>query len=232
MAKYIDINNHLGYIAAMNNILLPPCGPFTPASTSPDDPDEVVPDFPFDPVPLRERHDGWTPERQADFIAALAETGCVDMAAKAVGKSTQTAYRLRRHFDAQSFRQAWDAALDYAIRRLSDAVYSRAIHGVPVPHYYKGELVGEHRRYNDRLAMFLMRYRDPLKYGKHLDDLAFFGDTEMFAIKLARFMNAVESEIPAYPPKKKRGQKKAARVVADNHDSDGQVHDTPPIDMV
>ena len=41
---------------------------------------------------------------------------------------SQSAYRLRRHFDAQGFRLAWDAAFDYAIRRLSDAVMSRAIH--------------------------------------------------------------------------------------------------------
>ena len=183
--------------------------PQSAASSPHCDDDEALPEFPFDAVPLRERHDGWTPERQADFIAALAETGCVNMAAKAVGKSTQTAYRLRRSFDAQSFRQAWDAALDYAIRRLSDAAYSRAIHGVAIPHFYKGELVGEHRRYNDRLAMFLMQYRDPLRYGKHLEDLAYYGDVEMFAVKLARFINAVENEVPPYPPKKKRGRKKA-----------------------
>jgi hypothetical protein len=30
----------------------------------------------FAPVPLRYRHDGWTPERQRGFIEALAATRC------------------------------------------------------------------------------------------------------------------------------------------------------------
>lgn len=29
----------------------------------------------FTPVPRKPRHDGWTPERQKAFIAALADTG-------------------------------------------------------------------------------------------------------------------------------------------------------------
>lgn len=152
----------------------------------------LTPDF--DPVPVRERHDGWTRERQAEFIAALGETGCVTDSCRRVGMSIESAYRLRRRFDARSFRLAWDAALDYGIRRLSDAVLSRAIYGVPVPHYYKGELVGEHRRYNDRLAMFLMRYRDPLRYGRHLDKVSYEGHDELFALRLQRGIGSVESE--------------------------------------
>jgi hypothetical protein len=150
--------------------------------------------FGFDAVPVRERHDGWTRDKQAEFIAALAESGCVEHACDFVGMSKATAYRLRRRPDARSFRVAWDAALDYAIRRLSDAVYSRAINGVAVPHYYKGELIGEHRRYDERLAMFLMRYRDPLRYGKFLDGNKYEGTDEIFAIRLASLQLEVEDE--------------------------------------
>jgi hypothetical protein len=131
----------------------------------------------FAPVRVRRRHDGWTPERQTQFIKALAECGCVADACRRVGMSSESAYALRRHYDAQAFRLAWDAALDYAIRRLSDAAFSRAIHGVPVPHYYKGELVGEHRRYDERLTQFLLRYRDPLRYAKSLDKEQYDGAT-------------------------------------------------------
>ncbi|HEX8572955.1 MAG TPA: hypothetical protein VF759_09400 [Allosphingosinicella sp.] len=38
----------------------------------------------FTPVPRRYRHDGWTPEWQKAFIAALAVTGCVERAARMV----------------------------------------------------------------------------------------------------------------------------------------------------
>ena len=129
--------------------------------------------FAFDPVSLRARWDGWLPEKQDDFIRALAETGCVDESCRRVKMSASSAYALRARPDAQSFRLAWDAALDMAMPRMSDAAISRCIYGVPVPHFYKGEQIGEHRRYDERLTMFLLRYRDPVRYGKWLDRVEF-----------------------------------------------------------
>ncbi|QYE34383.1 hypothetical protein KZX46_16595 [Polymorphobacter sp. PAMC 29334] len=123
----------------------------------------------FTPVFTRNRHDGWTKQKQVGFINALAETGCVTDACRAVGMSTESAYALRRRYDAIDFRMSWDLALDYAVHRLADAALSRAIHGVAVPHYYKGEVVGEHRRYNETLTMFILRYRDPVIYARSRD---------------------------------------------------------------
>lgn len=65
----------------------------------------------FLPVPLRARRDGWTPQRQARFIGLLAQTGCVRRAARMVGLSRESAYRLRRHPRAGSFNAAWNTAL-------------------------------------------------------------------------------------------------------------------------
>ena len=136
-------------------------------------PDHVIDDSPltFTPVPVRYRHDGWTHERQEDFIRALAASGCVEESARCVGKSASSAYELRARPEAQSFRLAWDAALDMAMPRMSDAAISRCIYGVPVPHFYKGEQIGEHRRYDERLTMWMLRYRDPVRYGKWLDKI-------------------------------------------------------------
>ena len=64
---------------------------------------------PFLPVPLRARADGWTPERQAGFIGLLAETGSVAEAARRVGMTRESAWRLRRRVGAESFAHAWDA---------------------------------------------------------------------------------------------------------------------------
>ena len=50
----------------------------------------------FTPVPRRYRHDGWTPERQVAFIHALADTGCVDRAARMVNMAQANCYALRR----------------------------------------------------------------------------------------------------------------------------------------
>ncbi len=123
----------------------------------------------FNPVFTRKRHDGWTQQKQVGFINALAETACVTDACRAVGMSTESAYALRRRYDAIDFRVTWDHALEYAVHRLADAALSRAIHGVAVPHYYKGEVVGEHRRYNETLTMFILRYRDPYTYARCRD---------------------------------------------------------------
>ena len=125
----------------------------------------------FTPVAIRSRHDGWTVERQAAFIEALAECGCVDEACARVGMGRTSAYALRTRSDATSFRIAWEAALDVAIGCLDAAVYSRAINGTARPIFYKGVQVGERRYYNDRLAMFLLRYRAPVRYGAWRDQV-------------------------------------------------------------
>jgi hypothetical protein len=115
--------------------------------------------IPFTPVALRARHDGWTAEKQIAFIEALAETACVEEACRRVGMSDSSAYQLRRRPRGFAFRQAWDAALDYALNRLEQAALSRALNGVPRPVFYKGEQVGEWREYDERLTIFLLRNR-------------------------------------------------------------------------
>ena len=160
----------------------------------------------FDPVPVRPRHDGWTPDKQIDFIEALAASGCVEDACRSVGVASSSAYRLRARADAQSFRYAWDFALDYAIMRLSDAVFSRAIHGVARPVFYKGEVVGERRYYDERLAMWLLRHRDPVRYGAWRDDHTYERHPDGLALSLSLAINrltddACLNEIGAPPGK-------------------------------
>jgi hypothetical protein len=123
----------------------------------------------FQPIALRPRHDGWTAGKQIAFIEALAETACVEEACRRVGMSRQSAYALRRRPCGIAFRDAWDAALDYSLHQLEQAAIGRAIHGVPRPIFYKGEQVGEYREHDERLAMFLLRYRRPERYGAWID---------------------------------------------------------------
>lgn len=73
------------------------------------------------PVPRKPRRDGWTPERQRAFIAALAELGCIEHAARSVGISVKSCYQLRRAPKAEGFAAAWDAALREAdARRIAE----------------------------------------------------------------------------------------------------------------
>lgn len=120
----------------------------------------------FAPVPrLRDRHDGWTPERQRAFIAALADCGAVRTAANMVNMSAESAYALRRHPQAASFRAAWHAAQGLGVLRIKDEAFERALHGELVPVMSAGKLMGFRRKRNDRLLMFILHH-----YGATPDD--------------------------------------------------------------
>ena len=120
----------------------------------------------FTPVPrAAARSNGWKPEVQRAFIEALAETGSVKAACRRVARADHGAYMLRRHPDAQEFRRAWDAALDIGMRRIEDVAMERALHGVEVPVYSYGKLVGTRTVHNDRLLMFMLRNRAPDRFG-------------------------------------------------------------------
>lgn len=85
----------------------------------------------FTPVPMeRARHDGWTPERQRMFIAALSATGTVNSAARSVGMTRMAAYNLRKRAGAESFGQAWDLAIHTGRARVFDYAMDRALNGV------------------------------------------------------------------------------------------------------
>ena len=130
----------------------------------------AIPDF--TPVPRkRKRHDGWTPERQRGFIDALARTGSVEHAAKAVNMTTVGAYQLRLAPGAESFREAWTAALDFGVQMLEDVAMQRALYGVLEPVFGKDGQIGEKRRYNDYLLMFLLRHRLTDRYGDKRHDI-------------------------------------------------------------
>jgi hypothetical protein len=112
----------------------------------------------FTPVPRRYRHNGWTPERQRAFIGWLAVTGCVERAARMVNIAQTNCYELRRAPGAEEFRRAWDAALDFAVPKLKDIAFQRAIEGELVPVFSGGKLMGFRRKYNDKLLMFCLRH--------------------------------------------------------------------------
>ncbi len=112
----------------------------------------------FTPVPRKYRHDGWTPERQKAFIEALADTGSVSRAAAMVNMAQANCYTLRRAPGAESFRRAWEAALDFGVQRLKDIAFDRAIDGHLVPVFVAGKLMGFRRKHNDALLMFCLRH--------------------------------------------------------------------------
>jgi hypothetical protein len=110
----------------------------------------------FEPVPLRHRRDGLTPEKQREFVEALADTGVVREAAARIGISEQAVSRVRRRSDAADFDRACEAAHMFGARRLRSIAFERAIEGTLKGHYYHGELVSQERVFDNRLLVYLL----------------------------------------------------------------------------
>ena len=127
---------------------------------SPEKPATPIPEF--DPVPVRARRDGWTPDRQRAFIAALAATHCIDRAAATVGLSRESVYRLRRHPEAGSFADAWLkvlAAKPSSPRRVERLFY-RAVHGKVRPIVRGGKVVGTLHQPDNKALMSMIHLHD------------------------------------------------------------------------
>jgi len=164
------------------------------------DPSERVPApaIPFEPAKLRSRHDGWTVERQIAFVKKLADCGSIAAAAKHVGMSRESVRMLRRHPRGRAFREACDAALDCAYADLEDSAKERATNGVARPIFHKGEQVGEWRHYDERLTMFLLRFRRRHRFGAGVDSpvyppfMAFAGDDQLPYDPEGEFLGCIE----------------------------------------
>lgn len=112
----------------------------------------------FTPVPTaRARADGWTPERQQCFLAALYACGVVPAAARAIGMTGATAYRLRRRPGGESFASAWDKLLREARSRAMDLAIEQAMTPSFVPLTYRGLFVGKATANNERMILAALR---------------------------------------------------------------------------
>ena len=140
----------------------------------------------FDPVLLRYRHDGWTPERQRAFIEQLADTLCAETAAARVGMSVRNAYALRRRAGAEGFAAAWDAALRRGIAGQARSRFvDQAVNGRLVRRFYHGKLIAEERIYSERLLLALIDKGDKLFSGAGAEQsAAIAGDWEGAMAKL------------------------------------------------
>lgn len=164
-------------------------------------PDEVAPETDYDPadyrwVPVRRRPrlDGWTEEKQRRFIEVLADTGLVGAAAKAVGMSRETAYRLRRSAHGAAFARAWDAARHHAGGLIEDIAFERAIEGVEQDVYDgHGEVVAARLVYDNRLLKYLLSHLKPERYGPR------GADALPAAPAVEESLRAMEPVLPAPP---------------------------------
>jgi hypothetical protein len=116
----------------------------------------------FTPVPLaRNRHDGWTPERQKQFLIALSVLGTVNAAARAVGMSRISAYKLREREGAESFAAAWDQAIGMGRAMQFDHAMECAINGVTTVRLRLGGVLDLESSVDRRQMMRVLRQPPP-----------------------------------------------------------------------
>ena len=116
---------------------------------------------PFYPVPTRTRSDGWTVQRQTDFLGMLAETGSVAGACEAVGMSRKSAYALRARPGAESFAAAWDATLGAPAREVTvPGLDFLARHGLVRVVTFRGRYRGSWALPDDSALLRLVRRID------------------------------------------------------------------------
>jgi hypothetical protein len=101
------------------------------------------------------REDGWTFERQAAFLMALAETGLVSAACKVAEMSVTSAYALRREARGVAFHLGWQAANLLARDRLEDVLLEAAISGVECV-TTRAEGVTRRRTLNGNMSMAML----------------------------------------------------------------------------
>ncbi len=126
---------------------------------------DLPPDLQFEPVERQiRRKNGFTPERQRAFIAALAACGSVRLACKTIGCSNHAMHKLRHGAGAESFSAAWDNAVARGVRRILDVMVDNAVNGTPEYLYQNGQLVAERRRFNTRGMMWLVSHYMPDRF--------------------------------------------------------------------
>lgn len=114
--------------------------------------------------PRARRHNQWTRQKMVAFLRELAATQSVSLAAKAVGMSRTAAYALRNRMMDTPFALGWEVALEMGMHQLVHAVMDRALNGVEEQRWYHGELVGTVRRYDNRLAQWILE--NPWRVGR------------------------------------------------------------------
>jgi len=149
--------------------ILPPLSPDAGDRTEIDDdidPDGLPPDLAFTPVEQRsKRWTGIRDQKQRIFIAHLAATGAVTMAAKAAGHSASAFYQLRKRPGADSFAAAWDRAVEMGARRVADLLMEYAIYGVPETLSKEGRVILERRRPHIRAMQLIVASNFPERFG-------------------------------------------------------------------
>lgn len=107
-----------------------------------------------------------TPKRRKKFLAVLAESGSVTIAAETVGIRRQAVYKARD--GDPEFYAAWDKALDTYLDKLEREADRRGVEGIDHPVTFQGVITDTYKVFSDNLLMFRMKALAPQKYRENV----------------------------------------------------------------
>lgn len=103
---------------------------------------------------------GWSGEKQATFLRAIAEGATVGQACRLVGLTQQSAYAFRLSARGAQFAIGWAAALLHARNHLADVLLERALYGVNETITRPDGSEVERHRIDNRLGIALLTRLD------------------------------------------------------------------------
>jgi len=124
--------------------------------------DPEVPALPLDEYTKSpsQRIGGWSGEKQATFLRAIAEGATVGQACRLVGLTQQSAYAFRLSARGAHFALGWEAALLHARNCLADTLMERALHGTVETITRSDGSEVERHRIDNRLGMAMLTRLD------------------------------------------------------------------------
>ena len=158
--------------------------------------------------------DGWTPDRKVRFLDHLAASGKVHVSAARVGMSREAAYRLRRRDPLVA--RAWDAALMQAREGHAEVLADRALEGVEEDVWYRGEVVGTRRKFDNRLLLAHMARLDKIAEARPeaVEDLARFD--ELMALVAGEEPSGELASGGELPSPRERAMSQAGQIAVDD----------------
>jgi hypothetical protein len=105
-----------------------------------------------------------TQEQRDTFIATLADTRNVTVAAREAGIARRAAFALRAR--DEDFAADWLDAEEAASDLLEHEARKRAMEGIEEPVYYHGKKVGTVRRHSETLLLLFLRAERPEKFAE------------------------------------------------------------------
>ena len=106
------------------------------------------------------RHDGWTPERQRGFLAAIADGLTVERACACVGMGVSSAYAFRRRASGAGFALGWRAATLLSRDAVADELMTRAMEGITDTVTKPDGSTWTRHRHDNRTALALLNRLD------------------------------------------------------------------------